>query len=161
MSKRLIILLLACIVSFIACDPSRVYETNIELPDQLWVQDSLLHFDFEIKQIKERYNLLTNIQYSNDFDFRNLYLKYTLYDSTGQEIDKSLINTVLFSKKIGKPLGSSAIGDLYELQTQILSAYQFEHRGKYRMAFQQYMRVDSLYKLTSVGLRVEKSTTEK
>lgn len=161
MSRSAIILVLVCITTLVGCDASRVYETNIELLDQLWIRDSLLYFDFEIAHIKEPYNLLANIQYSSDFDYRNLYLTYALYDSTGQELDKSLINAMLFSDKVGKPLGSSAIGDIYELQTPILSAYKFEYRGKYRMTFQQYMRVDSLYKLTGVGLRVEKSTTEK
>ncbi len=144
----------------IGCDSARVYETNIEISDQLWIHDSLLHFDFEISDIKQQYNLLANIQYTNDFVYRNLYITYVMYDSTGQQIDKSLINTQLFSNKLGQPLGSSAIGDLYEIQTPLLSKYQFPNKGKYRMSFQQYMRVDSLYNLTGVGLRVEKSTAE-
>jgi gliding motility-associated lipoprotein GldH len=160
-SRSILILAITAITLFMGCDATRVFETNIELEDQLWLRDSLLHFDFEITQSKEQYNLLANIQYASDFEFRNLYLTYTLYDSVGQQVDKSLINTVLFSDKVGKPLGSSAIGDIFEIQKPLLSTYQFDHRGKYRMEFQHYMRIDSLYKLTGVGLRVEKSITEK
>jgi gliding motility-associated lipoprotein GldH len=75
-------------------------------------------------------------------------------------MEKSLINVKLFSDKIGRPLGSSAIGDIYELRTPLLSKYQFPNKGKYRVSFQQYMRVDSLYNLREMGLRIEKSTND-
>ena len=160
MSSRFTILVIVLIAALLGCDDSRIYETNAEISDQLWEQDSLLFFDFEIKKTKQQYNLLANIQYSNEFEYRNLYMTYTLYDSTGKVLDESLINTQLFSKKLGKPLGNSPIGDLYEIQRPLLSQYQFPGKGKYRMSFQQYMRIDSLYHITSVGLRIEKSSND-
>ena len=158
MSKKLQILVVALASTLFGCDNSRIYETNAEISDQLWEQDSLLIFDFEIKKTKQQYNLLANIQYSNEFEYQNLYMTYTLYDSTDKVLDESLIDTQLFSKKLGKPLGNSPIGDLYEIQRPLISKYQFPGKGKYRMSFQQYMRIDSLYHITSVGLRVEKSS---
>lgn len=160
MSSRIFILATLLTATLIGCDNMRIYETNVELPNQLWIYDSLLYFDFEIDKSKQQYNLLTNIQYTNDFGYRNLYMTCVLYDSTGQELDKSLINILLFSDKLGEPLGSSAIGDIYELQTPILSKYQFPNRGKYRISLQQYMRVDSLYDLRSVGLHIEHAVTD-
>jgi gliding motility-associated lipoprotein GldH len=141
----------------VSCDESRVYETNVTLGDQLWIHDSLLTFDLEVNDVKQQYNLLANVQYTSEFRYRNLYMTYVLSDSTGKELEKSLINTLLFTNKLGKPLGRSAIGDLYELQTPLLSNYQFTNRGKYRVSLQQYMRIDSLYNLSGVGVRLEKS----
>ena len=160
MSSRLFIYAIVLITILIGCNESRIYETNVNLSNNLWIHDSLLHFDFEIDKIKQQYNLLINIQYTNDFDYRNLYTTYVLYNSLGQEMDRSLVNSKLFSDKLGKPLGSSAIGDIYELQTPIISKYQFPEKGKYRISLQQYMRVDSLYNLTSIGLHLEKSSAD-
>ena len=160
MSSRIFILGFLLAATLFGCDDTRIYETNVELPNQLWIHDSLLYFDFEIDKSKQQYNLLANIQYANDFSYRNLYLTCVLYDSTGQVLDKSLINALLFSDKLGKPLGSSAIGDIYELQFPILSKYQFPNRGRYRLSLQQYMRIDSLYNLRSIGLRVEHAVTD-
>ena len=154
------ILAILLITTSIGCDERRVYETSTVLSDRLWIHDSLRYFNFEISNAKKQYNLLVNIQYTNDFDYRNLYLTYVMYDSTGQKLSKSLVNFTLFSEKLGKPLGSSPIGDLYELQAPILSKYQFPNKGKYRLSLQQYMRVDSLYNLTRIGLRVEESVTD-
>ncbi len=159
MSSRLLILGLFLTAALTSCDNTRIYETSVELPNQVWVYDSLLLFDFEIDNKKQPYNLLANIQYANDYTYRNLYMTWVLYDSMEAELDKSLINTSLFSDKLGKPLGSSAIGDIYELQAPILEQYQFPHRGKYRISLQQYMRVDSLHNISRMGLRVERSIT--
>lgn len=160
MNNRLFIFAIVLITIMTGCDESRIYETNTKLLNKLWIQDSVLHFDFQIDKSKQLYNLYANIQYANDFNYRNLYVTYILYDSMSQVMDKSLVNINLFSDKLGRPFGSSAIGDIYELQTPIISNYQFPNKGKYSLSFQQYMRVDSLYNLTSVGLRVEKSTSD-
>lgn len=159
MSNRLI---LAAILSSIilGCDENRIYETNIPLENRIWHQDSVLHFDFEISQSKQLYNLLTNVQYTNEYAYRNLYIRYTLHDSTGAELNSELLENKLFTDKLGKPMGSSAIGDIYELQSPLLQEYQFPNRGKYSISLAQYMRVDSLEELSAIGIRVEQYKAE-
>ena len=44
-----------------SCDANRVYEKNYDLPQAQWYADSVLTFEFEIEDIKQKYNIFYNI----------------------------------------------------------------------------------------------------
>ncbi len=150
---------LLIIFSICACDQNRVYEQNIDLENKIWIADSLLTFQFDTKDISNKYNLYFNIRNTAAYPFENLYVTYTLSDTLGNEIDKKLINHNLFDPKTGKPFGSG-LGDVFDHQFIILKDYKFERPGPYLFHLQQYMRRDSLPEIMSAGLRVEMAVTE-
>ena len=65
----------------------------------------------------------------------------------------------LFEQKTGRPLGSG-IGDIYDHQLWLLSSYGFDEPGEYTIRLQQYMRLDSLEHILSIGLRVQSSVED-
>ena len=67
------------------------------------------------------------------------------------------MTVLLFDAKTGKPLGKSGIGDLYDHRFILLNNYKFKNKGKYRIVFEQFMRMDTLPGIMAVGLRVEKN----
>jgi len=159
MRSRLLILTLTVVV--MACDTNRVYQKNKDLDNQQWSIQDRPAFEFVIEDTKSAYNLYCNIRNEVSYPKANLYFNYSIADSTGKELQHRLISEFLFDKKTGKPSGSSALGDIYDHQIPIEIKYTFKHPGKYTVAFEQFMRIDSLPGILAVGLRVEKADAEK
>lgn len=140
----------------VSCDPLRVYEKNVEIEKQQWFKDSLVILDFDIPDIQSAYNIYYNIRNASTYPYHNLYITYTLTDSTGQMLETELIDHNLFDPKIGTPLGTSGLGDIFDHQFLILENYRFNYQGRYYLKLEQTMRIDPLIDILAVGGRVEK-----
>ena len=141
-----------------SCDKDRVFEHNADQAGAIWLADSIAHFDFVIKDVDDSYNIFFNVRNGLHFPHSNLYIKYFLLDSLGNQIESELRNFELFNAKSGYPLGNGA-GAIFESQFLLLKNYSFLDSGKYFIDLQQYMRYDSLPEIYSVGVRVEHSTS--
>ena len=157
---RLYVFALTFIVLLVACEQTRVFEKNEDLKDQLWLVNNKPLFTFAIDDTTLQYNLYFNIRNEVSYEKANLYFTYYLTDSTGVEIEKKLMTEYLFDKKTGKPFGKSALGDIYDHQIPLLLNYKFKQPNKYRVAFEQFMRTDTLKGVLAVGLRVEKTKVD-
>jgi gliding motility-associated lipoprotein GldH len=144
-------------IFFVACDESRVYEQNHDFEDRLWPAAEKPEFEFEVKDTLVNYNLYCDIRNSIAFPYTRLFVHYYLEDSTGALLQKKLTSTYLFDQNSGKPLGTSGLGDIYDHRTPILNNYHFPYSGKYRIRFEQYMRIDTIPGILATGLRVEKA----
>lgn len=147
----LIVLLLA--FGIISCDNSRIYEENIDFEDKMWLADSSQDFTFSIPK-PQPVNIYLNVRNTNTYQYHNLYIKYSLTDSTGQEIKSELINKNLFHEKTGKPFGSG-IGDIFSHQFLLLENIELLDSMNYRIQLTQFMRQDTLEGVVSAGVRVE------
>jgi len=153
------ILFTLCVTAILltACDDTRVYEQITDFEQRQWVISEKPQFEFVIDDVNEPYNLYGDIRNSVSYPYSRFFFTYYLQDSTGLEIHKSLMTEFLFDAKTGKPFGKSGIGDLYDHRFLLLKDYQFKNKGKYRVVFEQFMRMDTLPGILAIGLRVEKS----
>ncbi len=142
-----------------SCDPNKISEDTIDI-DTYWKADSVANFNFTINDPTIDYNLFFSVRNGVEFPHSNLYFKYNLLDSAGNLLETELINFQLFNAKSGYPLGNG-VGDLFEHQYELLTKYQFNHKGSYQLSFQQYMRYDSLPEIYSIGYRVERTASVK
>jgi gliding motility-associated lipoprotein GldH len=141
----------------LSCDADRVFEKNISLPERTWVVDQPVTWDFVIEDATRPYNIYFNIRNSLEFPYARLFVQYTLADSAGTSLLQKLSSHYLFDQKTGKPLGSSAIGDVFDHRFLILSNYTFAHPGQYRLTLEQYNREDALQGVVAAGIRVERA----
>ena len=137
-----------------SCDDNRVYEKNIDFPNQRWAIDSIPSFEFEISDASQPYNIYWNVRNTVAYPYRNLYLTYYIEDTAGRSITTDLHNMLLFEPKTGKPYGSG-LGDIFSHQFMALPNFKFDQAGVYRIRLEQYMRTDTLPEVVSVGTRVE------
>ena len=156
------LLVLSCLiwVVFSACDQSRVYEQNTDFTERYWMVSEKPEFEFTIEKPADRYTLYGNIRNSVSYPYARIFFNYYLQDSTGAEVEKKLVTQYLFDAKTGKPFGNSGLGDIYDHSFELLKNYQFKHRGKYKIKFEQLMRVDTLQGILTVGVRVENTSAE-
>ena len=152
--KILFVSVIICIV-LSACDEARVYEQNVDFPEGSWMVGEKPEFEFTIDKPADRYTLYGNIRNSISYPYARIFFTYYLQDSTGAEIQKKLVTQYLFDAKSGKPFGNSGLGDIYDHRFDLLKDYQFKYRGRYKIRFEQLMRVDTLQGILAVGLRVE------
>ena len=148
---------LMVLLALSGCDESRVFEEDTNLVERFWEADSLISFEFTIKNARQPYHLYFNVRNAVAYPYRNLYINYYLQDSTGKEIQSALVDQDLFDPKTGQPYGSG-LGDIFDHQFPVLQNYRFSYPGLYRMSFQHFMRRDTLPHIFSVGLRVEKAS---
>ncbi|WP_421873271.1 gliding motility lipoprotein GldH [Marinoscillum sp.] len=151
--------LICCCLVLAACDASRIYEKNVDLPNRVWLEDSLIEFEMRVDDASLPYNLYANVRNGHSYPFYNLYLQYTIVDSTGREVKKDLTNLILFDPKTGEPRGSG-LGDVFDHQLPLLESYSFPDEGRYTVELQQYMRRDSLEEVYGVGVRLELATID-
>ncbi|MBK6267003.1 gliding motility lipoprotein GldH [Marivirga sp. S37H4] len=151
LKKPLLIVLLW--VAF-ACTEERQYEENLDFPDRIWQMDESMDFTFEIENDSTLHQLYLNLRNDGDYPYRNIYVHYTLKDSTDHVLDKKLQNIQLFHPKTGAPYGDG-ISNVYSHQVLLEDSVVFPTKGKFTVELKQYMRTDSLRGVYSVGIRVQ------
>ncbi|BDC98181.1 gliding motility lipoprotein GldH [Persicobacter psychrovividus] len=153
-SKIIIFALLTCCW---ACGPNHVYEAMHKFEDQQWQDQDAPVFDFSIADPAETYDVTCLIRNTLEYPKHNIYLTYTLEDSTGQVLDSELLKKDLFDATTGRPLGKG-MGDIYDHEFALKTDFRFPHRGGYRLKLQQFVRNEgtSLPNIVAVGVRVLK-----
>jgi len=141
-------------VLVIGCDSSHIYEDYEDLPDAFWHVDSIKRFTFEIEDSTRSYNLKATIRNASSYPFYNLYYQYSLTDSLDSIVFTELKEVELFDPKTGQPYGSG-LGDLFDHSISLQEDFQFPYSGSYSIKLQQFMRMDTLPFILSVGARVE------
>lgn len=145
------------LVLFAACDSTRLFEENKDLPNAEWRQVDKLSFEFRIRDLGKQYNLLCNIRNTSDYPYARLFINYSLKDSIGTAVSTNLIPVFLFDAKTGKPFGKSGIGDVFDNQLPVLEKHMFKFTGRYTIEFEQSMRLDTLAGISAIGFRLEEA----
>ncbi len=156
MKLRTALLILLPALIWMGCDDKRIFETNVDMENKSWVADSIPSFEFKITDPQKKYNFYYNVRNTNAYPYHNLYVTYYLENDKGEVISTNLHNLELFDPKTGKPTGSG-LGDIYDHQIKALSDYRFPSAGSYTFKVQQFMRMEALPEVLSVGIRVEES----
>ncbi|TVP47724.1 MAG: gliding motility lipoprotein GldH [Mongoliibacter sp.] len=138
---------LMAIILLWSCESDRVFEKYQGMEMQSWQIDDTVSFHFE-NPIDAKSSIIA-IKYNQEYEFRNLYLRYFLMDSAGSEIESQLVNIPLFENTTGKPLGSGFGNTFTRFDTLPLEKGEDYHS----IHFVQYMRVDELKGIEAVGLK--------
>ena len=138
----------------LGCDSTRVYEDFNDMEESFWHIDSVQTFTFEIQDTSKAVNVLATFRNGSAYPFYNLYFQYSLMDSTQAIVDSQLEQYHFFDAITGEPLGSG-LGDLFDHSVVLIEDYKFSASGSYTLQLQQFMRMDTLPFILSVGARVE------
>ncbi|GAB3201577.1 gliding motility-associated lipoprotein GldH [Pontibacter aydingkolensis] len=159
MHKILVLWAVSLLLLLSSCDPARVYEQNVTLPDGNWQIDNAPVFEFEIQDTTKAYDVYFNVRYNLEYDYYNLYLRHQLVGSDSTELSSKLHEILLMDAKTGKPIGKGS-SDTFDLQALALDNIKFGKAGKYSLKLTQYMRRDPLPHIMAVGIRVAESKAE-
>lgn len=130
-----------------------MFEKHVDFEKSQWSYADSLVFNFEVDDTTGKYNLLLMVRSSDDkYPYQNLYILTRTTFPSG-EVLTSPLNVILQGEK-GDWLGNCS-GDICELVVPLQQNVRFTEIGEYRLSFQQYMRVNPLPGLYSLGFRIE------
>ncbi|SFQ37779.1 gliding motility-associated lipoprotein GldH [Hymenobacter arizonensis] len=143
-----------------ACDPNRVFEQNIDFPNDSWDVQQKPAFTFAIEDTTATYDVYFSVRHASAYGFYNLYVKHTLTGPAGRVGQPLLHQMLLLDPKTGEPKGSGT-GDIYDIQILALPNQRFTKPGEYTLTLEQYMRQAQLPGLMAMGVRVAKHSDKK
>ena len=157
MRKLLFALILVCGTVFLSsCDKNRIYEQNIDIPDNNWQIEDVKEYTFAINDTTQAYDIYFNIRNLLSYEYYNLYISQTLLGPDGNKLYTRLHDMYLMDKKTGEPLGSGT-GDIFDHSFSAVKQQHFNKAGTYKIRLTQYMRKNPLPGIMAVGIKVKQS----
>lgn len=158
--KRIYFLIISSLFVFVGCrERGVIFEDNESIKNANWKVEEPIKLSFDIQDTSKRYNLYYNIRNELSYPYYNMYITYYLHYPDGKKIDSLLQDVILFNPNSGEPYGEGT-GGIREHQLPAFQNFQFTQKGRYTYEFKQYMRVNPLPGILSMGLRVEEVQNE-
>jgi len=139
-----------------SCDKNRIYEQNIDIPDNNWKIEDVKEYAFDIKDTTKAYDIYFTIRNLLSYEYYNLYVSQTLLAPDGNKMYTRLHNMNLMDKKTGEPLGSGT-GDIFDHAFLAVKQQHFGKAGTYKIRLTQYMRKNPLPGIMAIGIKVSQS----
>jgi len=154
------LLAIAVLLSISSCDdPNRVFEENVEIPNEQWVVSERAVLSTVIDDTLASHNFLINVRNTERYPYRNLYVFVKTTFPNGK-FSKDTVGVIL-ADETGKWLGDGGgyLNSSSHLSNTIMYQYnrRFPLKGEYKFEIEQAMRTDTLIGIKNVGLRIEKT----
>lgn len=147
---HLLIILLAGTV-FSACSPGTLVKESQDVQDGVWTYADSLLFQVVIEDTSRLYDISLLVKHDKSYAYQNLYVKVHTRFPSGKILSPSVSLEV--ADKSGQWLGKCS-GRACRVEIPIQQNAYFEEKGAYTFTLEQYMRVDSLPGIRSIGLHV-------
>lgn len=141
------------LLSLIGCGKSYFFSEITPILGETWTYANILEFEVNVEDLDAKYNLLLDITHDADFRYQNVYIKFHVTDPTGRETITQV--PVDLANKGGVWFGDCD-DEWCHLEGFLQKELKFSEGGKYVFKLEQYMRIESLEGIQSVGLKVEK-----
>lgn len=142
-------------ISLTACDPDKVFEENIELPEYTWDVANKPVFEVNIDDTVSFHDIFVNVRHASHYPYANLYLFITIKSPAGHVIRDTM--ECVFAEPNGEWKGDG-MGDIWDNQMLWKKNVRFPASGKYLFEFEHAMRTQQVPFVMDVGLRVARAS---
>ncbi len=156
--SKIILLVLLSLLSTCVSDQGEVYN-EIYTFDKGLQKDSIIQYDFEIKDTTKSYDIALLLRHDVDYSYYNLYLQCELRSDSLSHYKKTR-EFFLFEPKTGNPEGfgtfyhGKSLGGIYDHQYPLFKAMKFTEAGKYSFRFKNHMRDDKSANIHAMGVSI-------
>jgi gliding motility-associated lipoprotein GldH len=137
-----------------SCDKQKVFEEFVSIDGPSWNSNNILHFNVNMADSAQAYNVLLSVRNSGKYEFSNLYLFVTAHSPNGSFIRDTV--EIALADDRGKWLGKGA-ASMYTTYYPYRQNIRFPVRGIYTFDVEQAMWIKDLKNISDIGLRIEKS----
>lgn len=144
--------------TLISCNHNVFYQKIDAVPKEVWNIDSVYHYQFEISDSLQYYNMYINLRNTIDYPYQNFYIFCTTVMPNGVSFTDTLGGYLCdyYGQWFGK--GSGRIKDnKFLLRRQV----RFQQKGVYNISIKHAMRTDDLKGIANVGITLNKFKEEK
>lgn len=145
---------LLSVIFFTACDPGLVFEKNKKMDNATWNSTDIVKFNVTIPDTVTGYNYYINIRNTTEYGFSNLFMFVkTVYPDGKISVDTA---ECYLADIQGRWLGKGK-GRIIDNRILFRKKVRFPQAGVYSFEYEQGMRVNQLYGIEDIGIRIEKS----
>jgi len=137
-----------------ACDPGRIYESNVRIPDEGWQRADYARFEVEIAETLQPCNIYINVRNNSNYKYMELWLFVDVHSPIGL-MERDTVKIMLADHR-GKWLGHG-LGNKFDTRMVFRKNVRFPMSGKYIFEYEQATRDEPLTGIDDIGLRIEKN----
>lgn len=141
------------LIFFVGCSVVPVIDQWKNIKNNTWRRSKPIEIPIEISDTGFYYNLAVNLRVTNDYKYRNLYLKLNTLDPSGKKSSDVILLTL--ADHTGKWVGHN-LGPIISFRIPIQKDKVFYKSGKYLFELEQNMRDTVLKEVVTVGLKLDK-----
>ena len=138
----------------LSCDKQRVFEEFVPLEGQSWNINNILHFNVNMVDTAQAYNVFISVRNTGTYEYSNLYLFVTAHSPKGSFIRDTV--EINLADERGKWLGKGA-ASVFTTYHPYRHNIRFPLRGIYTFDIEQAMWIKDLKHISDIGLMIEKS----
>lgn len=142
---------------FVACSNSALVDTFHTVNKAGWAYDEVFTDSVTISNPDYYHQNAINLRINGDYAYSNLWIKLKIASQSGKVREEKL--NLQLAEKTGKWLGSG-LGDVVTFQIPVLGKYNFKESGTHTITVEQYMRLEKLPNVESVGIKIEQLEEE-
>ena len=143
---------------FNSCDNENIYfQKYTEIENESWHKEKPISYEFEIKDTVTIYNFSFNLRNTNDYQYSNLFVFWSLQSPDGRI--KTDTSEFILAKPNGQWLGKTASGTVID-NSMLFLRKKLPVAGKYTFSFSQGMREESLNNIKDIGLKIIKKNEQ-
>lgn len=154
MQRIILVILFISGILFSSCDPDRVFDANVVIPENKWSVNNRPVFYVDINDTSSFHDIYLNVRNTGNFRYSNLFILLTVQGPQAQP------ETKRYEFKLAEPDGKwlgSGLGDIYSNQILMIEKIRFQKSGVYSFRIEQNMRENPLEGIEDVGIRIAKS----
>lgn len=153
MKNPLVFVFPLLIILLTSCNGNKIHDEVKELPEYGWHKDSLKVFSFQVEDTNYSYDLFLKMRISADYPFSNIWVRSHEEGPSGQKSTDRY--QFILATSEGKWTGSG-IGGVYTYSFPLYEKRVYSDTGRYQTSIEQYMRIDTLPYVRTIGLQVKK-----
>ncbi|MCC6726594.1 MAG: gliding motility lipoprotein GldH [Saprospiraceae bacterium] len=144
-------LALTCIL-LSACNSGVIFDENKAIPNATWSYDAPLAFDFEVQDTTKAYLVLLEVKHAGDFGYQNCYVQITTRFPSGEEKKQTVSLELAAQSGIWN---GECSGNSCTIEIPLQAKAKFKQPGKHSITVEQFMRVNPLPGIKSIGLTIK------
>jgi gliding motility-associated lipoprotein GldH len=147
------LIIFVTVLSVYSCDPDRIYESNINIPNQGWSRANHARFEVEITDTISPCNVYVNVRNNTNYRYMELWLFIDVRSPAGT-VERDTAKIMLADHR-GKWMGHG-LGNKFDTRKVFRKNVRFPTSGTYIFEYEQASRDEPLIGIDDIGLRIEK-----
>jgi len=152
MNHCLKLLVFFSILFLFGCGPNYIFDEGHVIENAEWTYQDTLNCKVDIQDSLKIYNLLLDIEHSTEFSNQNMYVMIHTLFPTGERLSERV--SLEIASKAGVWFGDCD-SEWCNFTIPIQQGAYFNATGKYVFTIEQFMRVNPLPGIKSIGLKIE------
>lgn len=143
--------LLVGVFFIFSCDDDVYYKQAIDIENAAWSYSEILDFEFEIRDTSAYFDLVLDVKHDVDFTYENTYVKITTVFPSGEQVTDQV--SLQLADELDQWEGDCS-GNLCRVSIILQNNVFFKEAGSYKLAVEQFNRVDPLQGIQSMELKI-------